>query len=68
MRTHHPIEGVDASWFRDLVLLSEQLRRRLEELDEHIRQALNDAYMQGIRDTVEHRTGVDPVHGPHEGR
>jgi hypothetical protein len=38
-----------------------QLSRQLDELDEHIRQALNDAYMQGVRDATERRTGIDPA-------
>jgi hypothetical protein len=62
----NPIETVDASRFRDLVLLSVQLSRPLDELDEHIRQALSDAYAQGVRDATERRAHVDPVHGPHD--
>lgn len=60
----HPIQPyTDVSWFRDLVLI----RERVDALDEHFREALNAAYQQGVRDAVEHRTGVDPIHGPHNG-
>jgi hypothetical protein len=66
----HPIQpDTDVSWFRDLVRLREQLRHgidALDALDDRFREALNDAYMQGVRDAVERKTGVDPVHGPHE--
>lgn len=65
----HPIQPhTDVTWFRDVVLLAEKLRKcanELDELDEHIREALNAAYQQGVRDAVEHRTGVDPIHGHH---
>jgi hypothetical protein len=58
-----PIQGTDVSWLADLVVISE----RLDKLDEHIREALNASYLQGVRDAVERRTGVDPIHGPHDG-
>jgi hypothetical protein len=50
---HHPIESVDTSWLRDLVLLSVQLSRQLDELDEHIREAIDAAYMRGVHDATE---------------
>jgi hypothetical protein len=60
----NPIQSdTDVSWFRDLVVI----RERIDALDDRIREALNAAYAQGVRDATEHRTGVDPVHGPHDG-
>jgi hypothetical protein len=56
----HPIQHVDASWFRDLVQLSVQLSQQLNRLDEHIRRAIADAYARGVREAAERRTGVDP--------
>jgi hypothetical protein len=64
----NPIQPhTDVTWLRDLVLLSEQVRKRVDELDEPIREALNAAYLQSARDALEHRMGVDPIHGPHDG-
>jgi hypothetical protein len=65
----HPIQagfqaGAGITWFRDLVRIREQLRHgidALDALDDRFREALNDAYMQGVRDGVEHETRVDPV-------
>jgi hypothetical protein len=54
---HHPIQAdTDVSWFRVPVVIGD----RVDALDERIRAALNDAYMQGVRDATKHRTGVDP--------
>jgi hypothetical protein len=61
--------GADITWLRDLVRLREQLRHgidALDALDDRFREALNDAYMQGVRDAVEHETHVDPIHGRHD--
>jgi hypothetical protein len=52
----HPIQHVDATWFRDLVQLSVQLSQQLDRLDGHIRQAIDEAYARGVRDAAERRT------------
>jgi hypothetical protein len=41
--------------------LVETLLQQVEELNDHLRPALNESYEQGVRDARKRRTGVDPA-------